>query len=335
MRKNSQIGATATEVLIVLPIVILLGMIGVQYALMYNAKSNLTYASYEAARAGAIHNADPEKIQHGLIKGLLPYLISDSNVKMSNNAIANAALMQSNIEKIKLKEANYMKVEIISPNKEAFEDFSDTTGVLGHQLKTNNKVIPNKQSDIEKLKGQIGQKSGITIEEANVLKLRITYGYKPSIPLAKNMFVSVQNFLMGEQNVFNASLLASDRIPIVVDVSAQMLSPAVENGLQTTAYKPPRGELPSISSDKLPDIAGISLPDNYKDLTPEELIAIINGETDVGAGQIGVNTKDKKDILAWLVAAGVAGTAIMNSGGGSTNTGVVGDFGLGANTCTN
>lgn len=59
--------------------IFLLGMLGVQYTLMYNAKSNLTYASYEAARAGAIHNADPNKIQEGLLKGLLPYLSANGN----------------------------------------------------------------------------------------------------------------------------------------------------------------------------------------------------------------------------------------------------------------
>ena len=38
---QKQKGASVTEILIVTPLVVLLGMIGIQYALMYNAKTNI------------------------------------------------------------------------------------------------------------------------------------------------------------------------------------------------------------------------------------------------------------------------------------------------------
>ena len=60
--KSSQLGATLTEFITIGPLIFFLGMNGLQYTLMYNAKTNLTYASYEAARAGAIENASPQQI---------------------------------------------------------------------------------------------------------------------------------------------------------------------------------------------------------------------------------------------------------------------------------
>ena len=185
--RNSQKGASLTEFIVVTPMIFLLGMLGVQYTLMYNAKSNLTYAGYEAARAGAIHHADPQKIQEGLLKGLLPYLNANGNglVKTSNGTVDNIAMLKQ----AQLTEAPFMKIEIISPNKQAFDDFNNPT--LQQLLKTTHKVIPNKQTDFENLKDKVGSSSGLTIAEANVLKLRVTYGYKPEIPLAKNMMSSL------------------------------------------------------------------------------------------------------------------------------------------------
>ena len=73
----------------------------------------------------------------------------------------------------------------------------------------------------------------MNISEANVLKLRITYGYKPNIPLVGGFFAKTFDFFSGPKDAFSAKLFAFNRIPIVVDVSAQMLSPAVQNGLKT------------------------------------------------------------------------------------------------------
>ena len=119
---QKQKGASVTEILVVTPLVILLGMIGIQYALMYNAKTNITYASYEAARAGAINHADPQAIEDGLLKGLLPLL--STNLKSfkadTTNPLTATAQGKLALEKLKFDEARFMKIEIISPNEAAF-----------------------------------------------------------------------------------------------------------------------------------------------------------------------------------------------------------------------
>lgn len=288
--KINQAGATLTEFIVIGPLIFLLGMTGLQYTLMYNAKTNFTYASYEAARAGAIHNASPEKIQEGLLKGFLPYISANTGSKIPNTLL---------LQKAKITEAPFMKIEIISPTEKAFNDFNDET--LQKILKTDRKVIPNKKTDMDNLKTKKGASSGISISEANVLKLRITYGYKPTIPIAKNLLSSMYSFLNGPKDSFSTKLLATKRIPIVVDVSAQMLSPAVENGLKTVAYNPGNTNGGTVGDHKLPDLSEINLPPEYEGMSREEILEDIknNGGTSAGKGS------SDKDWLKLLIALGV------------------------------
>lgn len=319
---QKQKGASVTEILVVTPLVILLGMIGIQYALMYNARTNITYASYEAARAGAINHADPQAIEDGLLKGLLPLL--STNLKSfkadTTNPLTATAQGKLALEKLKFDEARFMKIEIISPNEAAFNACNNVQ--LQKILNTTNKVIPNKHNDIQNYKCS---DPNISISQANVLKLRITYGYKPKIPLAKDMFVSIASFVRGSQEKFDLKLLASDRIPITVDVSAQMLSPAVENGLQTKSYVPPKGDMPLPTGIKLPDVSGIKLPEGYEDMSVDEIIDILSKEENGGAGSIGT-AKSKKDWLAILVALGVIGAGAYQLGGDGGGVELVSDF---------
>lgn len=319
---QKQKGASVTEILVVTPLVILLGMIGIQYALMYNARTNITYASYEAARAGAINHADPQAIEDGLLKGLLPLL--STNLKSfkadTTNPLTATAQGKLALEKLKFDEARFMKIEIISPNEAAFNACNNVQ--LQKILNTTNKVIPNKHNDIQNYKCS---DPNISISQANVLKLRITYGYKPKIPLAKDMFVSIASFVRGSQEKFDLKLLASDRIPITVDVSAQMLSPAVENGLQTKSYVPPKGDMPLSTGIKLPDVSGIKLPEGYENMSVDEIIDILSKEENGGAGSIGT-AKSKKDWLAILVALGVIGVGAYKLGGDGGGVELVSDF---------
>lgn len=319
---QKQKGASVTEILVVTPLVILLGMIGIQYALMYNAKTNITYASYEAARAGAINHADPQAIEDGLLKGLLPLL--STNLKSfkadTTNPLTATAQGKLALEKLKFDEARFMKIEIISPNEAAFNACNNFQ--LQKILNTTNKVIPNKHNDIQNYKCS---DPNISISQANVLKLRITYGYKPKIPLAKDMFVSIASFVRGSQEKFDLKLLASDRIPITVDVSAQMLSPAVENGLQTKSYVPPKGDMPLSTGIKLPDVSGIKLPEGYENMSVDEIIDILSREENGGAGSIGT-AKSKKDWLAILVALGVIGVGAYKLGNDGGGVEMISDF---------
>lgn len=287
--KRSIRGSVTTEFLIIAPMISILGLLGVQYAMIYNARANLSYAAFEAARAGAIHHADPKKIRDGLIKGLLPYLVSTQQsllpIKSDNPAALNVNAAVLN-QVVKLTEEPFIKIEMISPTPQAFDDFNSPE--LQRKLNTGTqKVIPN--TDLNTASA-VSTKSGVNIQDANVLKLRITYGYQPKIPLVSQFFSTVDAFLKGDKDPFSTRLLAFDRIPIVVDISTQMLSPAIQANIPTNHVSSvPTNGLPSIFEhekilDKVnellnQDSAGMpwDLANNQPDLTHQVVADLLGG----------------------------------------------------------
>ena len=71
-------GQAMVEFLIVTPVFILLIFGTVQVALIYSAKTTLNYATFQAARIGALNNATYTGIRKGLTRGLAP-LFTTSN----------------------------------------------------------------------------------------------------------------------------------------------------------------------------------------------------------------------------------------------------------------
>lgn len=243
-------GVSITEFIIVAPLILFLSLIGIQYGLIYNAKLNLTYAAYEASRAGAIYNADPARIQDAFFKGLVPYFASsgiflpgDTHIsspfssgplKGNNpNLIKIAANGKILKETIQRSESAFIHIHMVNPSKASFDDWNDPTLAQAYKIKNrvNARIIPNE--DLDQKDNTVKPKSKQSIQDANVLKLRFVYGYEPRIPLMKNLFSAITAFFGSDRDAASIRILAAGRIPIVVDTSAQMLSPAIEGGLPT------------------------------------------------------------------------------------------------------
>lgn len=69
---RSHKGQSMVEFVIVAPTILFLILGAIQIGLIYQAKATLNLATFHAARAGALHNADKDKIKKGLIEGLSP-----------------------------------------------------------------------------------------------------------------------------------------------------------------------------------------------------------------------------------------------------------------------
>lgn len=244
-RKKYQNGVSLTEFIIIAPLILFIGLIGIQYGLIYIARLNVTYAAYEAARAGAIYNADPARIQNAFFKGLVPYF-STSGIHLPGDTHINSPIKKINPnlvevglqgyalkEIIKKTESAFISMHMVNPSKASFDDWSDPILMKAYQIKTGQivRIIPNDNLDTKSK--TIKDKSKQNIQDANVLKLRFTYGYEPRIPMMKNIFSSLTSFFTSNRDAVNLRILAAGRIPIVVDISAQMLSPAIEGGLPT------------------------------------------------------------------------------------------------------
>ena len=131
-----------------------------------------------------------------------------------------------------------VRIEILSPTKESFDDYHSPG--LAARLNTSSRAIPNSNIAFIKCPMDVPgcnsdpktNQSGQTLLDANLLKIRITYGIPQNkqIPLAgrfMNWALSVLN--SGDPDAFRQGLVAAGRIPVVTATVMRMQSPALEN----------------------------------------------------------------------------------------------------------
>jgi hypothetical protein len=223
-----QRGATLVEFVVVVPTVLFMLMNLIQYGLLYHAKSQVNYATFEAARAGTVNNANPDAMRTAFLRAMTGYYGGGTTTTELANSYALA-----------LADTASLRIEILSPSKESFDDYYSTE--LASKLKQSGRVIPNSNlafisCPIDRsscAKDPKSNQSGQTLLDANLLKIRITWGIpeRKQIPLA-GPFMS---WALGELNpddtdAFRAGLVAAGQIPVVAHVVMRMQSPAFENG---------------------------------------------------------------------------------------------------------
>ncbi|MBB6094030.1 RHS repeat-associated protein [Povalibacter uvarum] len=217
-----QRGAAIVEAVIALPILLAIILGAIQFGLIYQAKATLNFAGLQAARAGAVNNARPEAIRGGLARGLAPLYSPDSSVEGVARTIAriNAALVTD------------ARIRILNPTREAFADFGeDVEGV---------REIPNDR--LHSRSTTLGALSGVNIQDANLLRVEVMYGYELQVPLV-NAFIARFLLSTGERraafDAFQQQLLRRGRLPIVTTATVRMQSPARMSDAVVS-----RGELP-------------------------------------------------------------------------------------------
>lgn len=243
-------GATLVEFVIIAPTLLfsLLGLI--QTGLVFHAKSNVNYAAFEAARAGSTGNAQLPVIRTAFANAMAGYYGGGRNAQevATSTARAHADILPTT-----------MRVELLSPSKQSFNDYASPR--LSTKLNTSARVIPNNNLSAitcpmdrpDCASNPVSNTSGQTLSDANILKLRITYGIpaRKQISLVGRFYVMALRGLSGIKNetsaliglnegvkskiaysgdAFFASLLAQDRIPVVTHIAMRMQSEAIENG---------------------------------------------------------------------------------------------------------
>ncbi|MDY0134250.1 MAG: pilus assembly protein, partial [Atribacterota bacterium] len=163
---HRQRGQGLIEAVIVLPVfgLFLLGIF--QGILLYRAKTTLDYAAFMAARSGAMNFAQKNAMIDGLARGLMPLYAHQTG---SGAVVAAYAKAKADIQL-----GQSAAITIISPTKAAFTDWQETQydGVA---------AIPN---DSLPFRGSaIGAKSHMTVQDANLLKIKVTYQYPLIVPV--------------------------------------------------------------------------------------------------------------------------------------------------------
>jgi hypothetical protein len=70
--------------------------------------------------------------------------------------------------------------------------------------------------------------SGQTLQDANFLKLKITHGYLPKVPVLGKLYLTYLKWADQHTDAFHSKLIGDGRIPIVTHVTIEMQSDAIE-----------------------------------------------------------------------------------------------------------
>lgn len=271
-RSSKQSGAAMVEFVVVGPVIALMGLGVLQYGMLYNAKNLINHASFMAARAGAMGNAQMSTIQSSYVRALIPLYgggrtaaeIADSACKAQDAVNGTRVCLSGNDMRA--------RIEIISPTRESFEDWNDPR--LQALLNTGaRRVIPNRQlayrlgdraaleslgnsRDLVSVGGMwVKSRSGQSLSDANILKIRITHGYEPKVPLMGRIYSQFLRWLDDRSDPFATAIITAGGIPVVSHVTVQMQTDAIEstnmsipgmgnNGTPVDSGPPPQPEGP-------------------------------------------------------------------------------------------
>jgi Flp pilus assembly protein TadG len=214
-----QRGSAMIEFTVVAPIITLLGLAIVQYGMLFFAKNQINHAGFIAAREGAMAHANLDAVAAAYARALVPLYGGGQTPAELASSLAKAHA------DLGLNGVGNVRIDLLNPTRESFADWNDPG--LQAALKTGAKrVIPNAN---QAFKNQdVGASSGQTLQDANLIKLRITQGYQPKVPLVNTIYQRYLAWLDTGSDPFRSKLVAAGRIPVVTHVTLQMQSDAIE-----------------------------------------------------------------------------------------------------------
>ncbi|MCU7891220.1 MAG: pilus assembly protein, partial [Candidatus Thiodiazotropha sp. (ex Ustalcina ferruginea)] len=231
-------GSAMTELLVSLPALLLMGLGGLQTSLLYDAKTTLNYATFEAARKGAVSHAQSDPMRKALGLRLAPLFGGDGSPRKAIAAITRASL--------DVQDPRFTEIEIINPTVEAFDDFGRE--IVDPRTNDVHFGIPN--SHLRWRSRDVGS-SGVNIQDSNLLKVKVTYGYQLKVPLMDRVIPAVMRLIDPEHIVYyNAR-----RLPITSVATVRMQSDAWRDDNNVHAEGHGGGATPP-SEDATPDEAG-------------------------------------------------------------------------------
>ena len=191
---HKQKGQTIVEYLIVLPCLLLLVLGVIQFLFIYQAKTSLNYAAFMGARQGALKNATMFSIMDGVASGMTPYFMRTAIGTTPNSVDLSKARRIATIE---IFNPSSTEIIILNPTTEAmdyFVNFSETEN-----------EIPN-----DPLMYRVANGGGMSIQDANLLKIRVTYCVKLVVPFVDRIIYGVTAGIQGVRQLTNESFAGKE-----------------------------------------------------------------------------------------------------------------------------
>jgi len=178
-----QRGASMVEfVLVALPL-LLAGLLVVEigYALM--ARQVLRLALHEAARAGVVRHGEPRVIATAFEAALTPLFVPAGSYGSPQARMrASHARVQRRVQHN--AGLPLWRLDMLGPSATAHQDFGRPDNRYGARLAIGNDYLAEQHARaLQRWPQGAGPQSGLTIFDANVLHLRLTYLREPLTPL--------------------------------------------------------------------------------------------------------------------------------------------------------
>ncbi len=170
-----QYGQAMVEFMIVIPLLLLILLGTLQFALIYQAKITLNYASFEAARAGSLNNAREYAMYNVLARALAPIYTHADTIEAYKEGRGK---IRTEIEN------GYVLIDTINPTPDSFSDFGSTDD--------GRTTIPN--DNLIYRGAGMGSDSNQTIQDANLLKIQVYYCYELMVPFANRILWAMMRY---------------------------------------------------------------------------------------------------------------------------------------------
>ena len=178
--KHLQNGAAIIESCLVFIPLLLIATLTLELIHSQNVRHIAQLALYEAARAGSVAGAHPEKINGAFSEAILPLFVplgTHSTPALKREALDHTIKQETGL--------SLWHISTLNPDPSVFKDFTDTqlSKKLGRSALRNDYLAEQHQAHIRQgwPNGQ-GPISGKTIFEAHILHLKLSLLYRPRTP---------------------------------------------------------------------------------------------------------------------------------------------------------
>jgi hypothetical protein len=180
-----------------------------QISLLMVENHHLDHAAFLAARHGAVRHGDLGEIRRAYAQAVSTLFVDSATPLDSGNVVGRVATAFASAT---ADIALHARVRLLSPTTEARADFAIPRD--GQQ------VIPN--DALESRSPTPGRRSGISLQQANVLRVEFTYCRPLIVPFAGPLLVGTLRML--DHDPWHQRCYASGRIPVRSEGVAPMQS---------------------------------------------------------------------------------------------------------------
>ena len=214
--RRRQSGQSLVEFCVVVPTFLFLVLMILQAALIYRAKATLDYATFQAARAGATGRAQVSAMRDALAGGMTPLYTTSTGAAQVLEARARA----------QLDVTAFARIEVLSPTRAAWSRYRERQYDGRYALPNDSLAFRN---------AAIDGGSGVNVQDANILKVKVTYHYPLIVPFVDRVIVGLSDLVSEGESYRPVSMMVVDpisghrRLPIVSTAVIRMQSPIYDS----------------------------------------------------------------------------------------------------------